>query len=62
MNDNKLLTMFGMGIAGVLAVIAVGVTISSFAPDATAQRIEACMTQSNMQYVTHLGMPPMYPY
>lgn len=34
----------------IVIVFGIGMTVSSLAPDATAQRIEACMTQPNMEY------------
>ena len=61
MDDNKSLTMFGLGISGVLAVLAIAGTISLFAPDSTAQRIQACMTQPNMKYITRAGIPQCVP-
>jgi hypothetical protein len=61
MDQNKALTVTGLGIAGVLAVLAIAGTISLFAPDATAQRIQACMTQPNMQYITRVGIPQCLP-
>jgi hypothetical protein len=42
-------------LAIVLIAIVVGITISMFAPDRSAERIAACMTQPNMEYVHTRG-------
>jgi hypothetical protein len=42
-------------IAVCIFAIAVGVAVSSFAPDSMAQRIEACMIQPNTQYLIGRG-------
>lgn len=41
-----------------VAMILVAITISSSAPDAIAQRIQACMSQPNMQYEIIKGCVP----
>ena len=61
MDQNKSPTMLVLGLVGVLAVLAIAGTIISFAPDSTAQRIQACMTQPNMQYITRVGNPQCLP-
>ena len=61
MDQNKSLAMLGLGLVGVLIVLVISGTIISFAPDSTAQRIQACMTQPNMQYITRAGIPQCLP-
>ena len=61
MNENKSPTMLGLGLVGVLVVLVIAGTIISFAPDSTAQRIQACMTHPNMQYITRAGIPQCLP-
>lgn len=46
------LSVFILGMFG-------GIAVSSFAPDATAQRIAACMQQPNMQYNNFDGCIPI---
>jgi hypothetical protein len=56
MSENKLLTLLGI----TFMVFAFGsIAISSFAPDPTAQRISACMTQPNMMYNNFKGCIPI---
>jgi hypothetical protein len=52
MNDNILVAII-LGLF--LVVMGVGATVSSFAPDVNAQRIAACMTQPNMEYLYGRG-------
>lgn len=61
MDQNKSLAMLGLGLVGVLIVLVISGTIISFAPDSTAQRIQARMTQPNMQYIAISGIPQCLP-
>jgi hypothetical protein len=42
-------------LAIILVTVIVGITISIIAADTTPQRIEACMTQPNMEYIFGRG-------
>jgi hypothetical protein len=52
MSENKLIVYLGVTFFITFSFSSVA---SFFAPDATAQKIAACMTQPNMEYIYSMG-------
>jgi hypothetical protein len=50
--DNKLVVIL---LCVFITIFGIGATVVSFAPDSTAERIAACMTQPNMEYRIVVG-------
>jgi hypothetical protein len=58
MNENKALVVI---ILCICIAGSFGTAVSKFGPDVTAQRIQACMTQPNMQYKFERGVHTCIP-